>query len=133
MTWRVVLVDDDAEVRKLLNALVSSEKDFEVVGEACDGVQASSVVELRRPDAVLLDLNMANRDGLTALSAIHSACPEVVAVIVSGAFAPQNVQEAAARGASGFMAKGPDLAGELVPYLRAVLTAGHQSPALGPN
>jgi DNA-binding NarL/FixJ family response regulator len=63
---RVVLADDQALVRAGFRALLDSEIDIEVVGEASDGAHAVRLARQMLPDVVLMDIRMPGTDGLTA-------------------------------------------------------------------
>ncbi len=71
MTIRVLLVDDDALVRAGLRIILSSADDLEVVGEVDDGADAVAAVREHRPDVVLMDIRMAEMDGITATAALR--------------------------------------------------------------
>ena len=58
MSIRIVLADDHKVVREGIRALLEEEPDFEIVGEAANGLEAVSVVERVRPNILLLDLSM---------------------------------------------------------------------------
>lgn len=63
---RVVLIDDHAVVRAGLKAVLGAAKDIDVVGEASNGREGLSLVERTHPDVVVMDLSMAEMDGITA-------------------------------------------------------------------
>lgn len=67
---RVLLVDDHAIVRSGLKAVLGSARDVEVVGEAANGKEALAQVERLTPDVVVMDLTMAEMDGVTATKAL---------------------------------------------------------------
>ena len=67
--WRVLVVDDDALIRKLVSSLVRSNGD-DVVGEAANGQEAIQVYKKLSPDVVILDIDMPVRDGFHALRRI---------------------------------------------------------------
>ena len=71
VTVRVLLVDDDALVRAGLRIILSSAEDIEVVGETDDGTRAVAAVRQHRPDVVLMDIRMAEMDGITATAALR--------------------------------------------------------------
>ncbi|HEY0971230.1 MAG TPA: response regulator transcription factor [Gemmatimonadales bacterium] len=66
----VLLVDDHAIVRSGLKAVLGSARDIEVIGEASNGVEALERVKTLRPHVVVMDLTMAEMDGITATKAI---------------------------------------------------------------
>ena len=112
MSTRVVIADDQALIRAGFAAIVGSQPDLEVVGEAEDGDVAIEVVGRTRPDVVLMDIRMPGRDGLSATETI-TRDPDLrdVKVVVLTTFEADEYVVAALRvGASGFLGKdiGPD-------------------------
>jgi DNA-binding NarL/FixJ family response regulator len=77
---RVLIVDDQAAVRRGLQMRLTLEPDIEIVGEAGDGRVAIDLARRLMPDVVLMDIEMPLMDGLTAAAALHeSSCgPRVV-------------------------------------------------------
>ncbi len=104
---RVVLADDQALVRAGFRALLDSQDDVEVVGEAATGAEAIEVVRSRRPDVVLMDIRMPELDGLAATRAIVAEPRlEGVRVVILTTFElDEYVFEALRAGASGFLVK----------------------------
>lgn len=96
---RVVVVDDEPEVRLLLRYVLAGDGRFAVVGEAGDGAEAVRVTERERPDAVVLDLMMPGVSGLEALPRLRELAP----VVVVSAYDER--EAAAARGARAFLDK----------------------------
>ena len=72
MSIRVLLVDDQTLVRAGFRALLDSEPDLEVVGEAVDGREAIQLARQHRPDVVLMDIRMPVMDGYEATRAIRA-------------------------------------------------------------
>ncbi|MDQ3618555.1 MAG: response regulator transcription factor, partial [Actinomycetota bacterium] len=87
---RVLLVDDNAPVRKSLRQLINLRDDFEVVGEGTNGEEAVKAVDELGPDIVLMDMNMPVMDGVEATKAIKKAHPEVQ-VLALTAFADDSL------------------------------------------
>jgi DNA-binding NarL/FixJ family response regulator len=105
VTIKVLLVDDDALVRAGLRIILSSAEDLEVVGEADDGVRAVAAVREHRPDVVLMDLRMAEMDGITATAALHRLDPPPQVIVLTTFRADEQVMSALRAGASGFLVK----------------------------
>ncbi len=103
---RLLLVDDDALVRAGLSAMLGSEPDIEVVGEASTGAEAIEQVAFLQPDLVLMDIRMPDLDGLSATQAIVSEEGEGPKVLILTTFElDEYVYEAMRVGASGFLLK----------------------------
>jgi len=82
--YRVVVADDEASMRELLRVLLSLEPDFEVVGQAGDGVEAVALVAALRPDLVVIDVSMPVMDGLQAIEQIRRVAPSTRVAVLSG-------------------------------------------------
>jgi DNA-binding NarL/FixJ family response regulator len=116
---RVLIVDDTAIVRAVVRRTLESDAQFEVVGEAANGIVAIEQAHACQPDLVLLDLAMPEMDGLEALPHILVAAP-AARVIVLSAFSPDHMAaQALATGACAYLEKNR-IAKELVPGILAV-------------
>ena len=116
---RVMLVDDHAIVRKGIAALLATEPDFEVVGEASDGAEAIAKAQALRPDVVMMDLVMPKIDGIEATRQITSQLKGVRVLVLTSFAADDKVFPAIKAGALGYLLKdsGPF---ELVQAIRQV-------------
>ena len=121
MTIRVVLADDQALLRKGFRMILEAEDGMEIVGEAPDGADAFRLVELYRPDVVLMDVRMPVLDGIEATRAISaSAAGDGTRVLILTTFDLDEYAFSALRaGASGFLLKDVPPA-ELVAAIRTV-------------
>jgi len=82
---KVVLIDDEAAVKKTLNILVDSDHPaFQVVGEANDGLEGLALIERTNPDLVITDIRMPVMDGLTLVKEMRERSIETEVVIISG-------------------------------------------------
>jgi two-component system chemotaxis response regulator CheB len=80
---RVLVVDDSAFMRKVLQGIISSDPDLQVCGEARDGRDAIAQLESLRPDVISMDINMPHMDGLQATEVIMSSNPHPVLIVSS--------------------------------------------------
>ncbi len=80
---RVIVTDDSSTVRSLITRMLRGEADIEVVSTADDGVIAVQQAKKMQPDIMLLDIEMPNMDGLTALPLILEASPQTKVIIAS--------------------------------------------------
>ncbi len=80
---RVLIVDDIEPVRQGLHTILRLSDDLEVVGEACDGLEAIRAAESLKPDVVLMDLEMPALGGLEATRRIKERQPKIGVVILT--------------------------------------------------
>jgi NarL family two-component system response regulator LiaR len=102
---RVLLTDDHAIVRKGISALLATERDIQVVGEACDGQEAVVQAEALRPDVILMDLVMPKLDGIEAISQIMAKLPSTRILVLTSFAADEKVFPAIRAGALGYLLK----------------------------
>jgi DNA-binding NarL/FixJ family response regulator len=121
MSVRIVLADDQALLRKGFRMILEAEDGVEIVGEAADGSDAVRLVELYRPDVVLMDVRMPVLDGIEATRAITSSdAAGTTRVLILTTFDLDEYAFSALRaGASGFLLKDVPPA-ELVSAIRTV-------------
>lgn len=80
---RVLIVDDSAFMRKVLQSIVASDPQLEVCGEARDGRDAVTQTEVLQPDVISMDINMPHMDGLQATEVIMSSNPHPILIVSS--------------------------------------------------
>jgi two-component system, NarL family, response regulator LiaR len=102
---RVLLVEDQAVVREGVAAILSYQKDIEVVGQAKDGIEAIELLKQTKPDVVLLDLVMPRQDGLQTIPIIKELMPEAHVLILTSFADNDRVYQAIKLGAEGYMLK----------------------------
>jgi len=102
---KVLLVDDDALVRAALRIILSSAEDLQVVGEVDDGARAVAAVRKFQPDIVLMDIRMAQMDGITATAALRRLDRPPQVIVLTTFQADEQVMSALRAGASGFLVK----------------------------
>jgi DNA-binding NarL/FixJ family response regulator len=117
---KVLLVDDHTLFRQGLNSLLASQHDFEVVGEAEDGLEALVKAQELRPDLILMDVTMPGCDGLEATRLIKQAMPEARIVMLTVHDEDEKLFEAIKQGAAGYVLKNT-AAETLIPMLRGVM------------
>lgn len=105
MPIRILLADDHGIVRAGLRNLLNAEPDFEVVGEAGDGVQAFQLAVELRPDLVLLDVNMPNNGGIETLQRLKERFPAMYVLMLTVHEDESLLRKAIRAGASGYVIK----------------------------
>src|SRR5690348_9140207 len=105
MAIRVLLADDHAMVRQGIRELLSSQSQFEVVGEASTGSEALLQAVEMRPDVVLLDIHMPSGDGLWATTEITREVPSTRVLILTMSTEDDHLKESLRRGAAGYLIK----------------------------
>jgi NarL family two-component system response regulator LiaR len=102
---RVLIADDHAILRKGIRALLGTESDIEVVGEAADGLETVAQAEALRPDVILMDLVMPKMDGIEATRQIAAQQPGVRILVLTSFAADDKVFPAIKAGALGYILK----------------------------
>lgn len=126
---RVLLTDDHAIVRKGVRALLATERDIHVIGEAGNGVEAVAKAEALCPDVILMDLMMPELDGIEATRQITARIPGARVIVLTSFAADEKVFPAIKAGAIGYLLKdsGPE---DLVRAIRQVYRG---EPSLEPS
>jgi DNA-binding NarL/FixJ family response regulator len=104
--WRILLVDDSAQVRQELRTLLPLAGDIEIVGEAADGREAIRLAQALQPDVVLMDLEMPVLDGYEATRQIKAICPACRVVALTAYGDPVSRNQAAEADVDVFLVKG---------------------------
>lgn len=102
---RIVIADDHPVVRDGLRAVLGTEPDLEVVGEAETGVEAVSLAGSLEPDLVLMDLQMPELDGAAATASIRDRHPEVQVLVLTTYDTDADITRAIEAGAIGYLLK----------------------------
>lgn len=124
---RILLADDHPVVRDGLAAMLATQPDFEVVGEAGTGVEAVSEAARLRPDVVLMDLEMPALDGIEAIRRLRAADPAVQVVVLTAFDTDERIFGALQAGAQGYLLKGAPRA-EIFAAIRTVSAGGALIP-----
>jgi DNA-binding NarL/FixJ family response regulator len=104
---RLVLVDDQEMIRLGLHGILNTRADFEIVGEAGDGIKAVAVIAATRPDVVLMDIRMPGVDGVEAVRRVRAdPAMDAVKILILTTFEDDHsVIRALKAGAQGFLGK----------------------------
>jgi DNA-binding NarL/FixJ family response regulator len=102
---RILVVDDHAIVREGLTRILSQEPDFQIVGDASDGVTALTMVEQYRPSIVLLDLRMPGVDGIEVCRTITARFPDIRVIILTAFLDSDTINRCIQAGAKGYVVK----------------------------
>ena len=116
---RILLADDHAVLRAGIRALLDTQPDIEVIGEAGNGQQAVARVRELQPDIVLMDIGMPDLDGMAATRQIKEAYPQTRVLILTQHENKEYVLPAFKIGASGYVLKRAE-GDELLTAIRAV-------------
>lgn len=145
---RIVIADDHPIFRDGLKRLLESEREFKVVGEACDGIDAVKLARQLKPEILLLDLAMPRRPGLEALREMSEGqeSSSVRVILLTAAVEKNQIVEALQLGARGVVLKdsatqillksiravmngeywvGRESVSNLVQYLRTLVDSSH--------
>ncbi len=117
---RTLIVDDYPVVREGLRSLLSSHQDFDIVGEAGDGLEAVELVSELHPDLVLMDMSMPRMDGMTAIREIKKKWPKTLVLAFTIHKSPEYVFATLIAGADGYILK-DDPWTELIASIKKIL------------
>jgi len=120
---RILVADDHPMLREGLVAVLGTQPDFEVVGEATNGEEAARLARRLEPDVILLDLEMPNVDGVGALERLRDAGSTARAVVFTAYDTDERVLGALRAGARGYLLKGASRE-EIFSAVRAVNWGG---------
>ncbi|HEX9492982.1 MAG TPA: response regulator transcription factor [Thermoanaerobaculia bacterium] len=125
----IVLADDHSVVRQGIRILLEREN-FEIVGEAVNGMEAVQLAEKHQPDVVLLDLAMPVMNGITAVGQIRDVSPRTKVILLTMHTEEQNVLQALRAGVKGCVTK-TQAVEHLIVAIREVCAGGvYLSPSV---
>ena len=101
----VVLADDHNVIRSGLRAMLEAEQGIRVIGEAADAATAQKLARDRRPDVLVLDLNMPGAEPAADVHGLREAVPETAIVVLTMQSDPRRARELLRAGASGYVLK----------------------------
>lgn len=102
---RVLLADDHALFREGLSGILAAQPDFEIVGQAADGLEAVAKAKALKPDLILMDIKMPSCDGLEATRLIKATLPNVKIIVLTVHEENEKLFEAVRSGAEGYILK----------------------------
>jgi len=101
----VVLADDHNVIRAGLRSMLEAEVDLRVIGEAADAAAAAKLVEDRRPDVLVLDLQMPGADPRTDVPRLRERAPDTAIVVLTMQNDPRGARDLLRAGAAGYVLK----------------------------
>lgn len=104
-TIRIMCVDDHPLVRKGIASILGNEPDMQLVAEAGSGQDAVTMFRQHRPDVTLMDLRMANVDGIEAAKQIRAEFPEAKIIALTSFDGDQEIYRALEAGVRGYLLK----------------------------
>jgi DNA-binding NarL/FixJ family response regulator len=120
---RVLVADDHPMLREGLVAVLGTQPDFDVIGEAADGAEVARLAEKLRPDVILLDLEMPEVDGVAALERLRDAGSGARAIVFTAYDTDERILRSLRAGARGYLLKGASRA-EIFDAIRTVHSGG---------
>lgn len=125
---RILSVDDHALLREGIAALVNTEPDMKLIGEAANGEEAVERFRLHQPEITLMDLQMPKMNGVEAITRIRDEFPDAKVIVLTTYTGDVQVLRALKAGARGYVLKG-HVHRELLPIIRAVHSGQKRIPA----
>jgi DNA-binding NarL/FixJ family response regulator len=126
---RIMLAEDHKVVREGTRRLLESQNDFEVVGEASDGVEAVELAKKYKPEIIIMDVSMPRLNGIEATKQIKALYPNIAILVLTGYDDDEYVFALLEAGAAGYLLK-ESSGEELIDAIRQVMTG---EPVLHPK
>lgn len=126
---RILLAEDHKVVREGTRRLLESQNDFEVVGEASDGVEAVELTKKLKPEIIIMDVSMPRLNGIEATKQIKALYPNIAILVLTGYDDDEYVFALLEAGAAGYLLK-ESSGEELIDAIRQVMTG---EPVLHPK
>jgi DNA-binding NarL/FixJ family response regulator len=120
---RILVADDHPMLREGLVAVLGTQPDFDVVGEAANGSEVVRLAKKLHPDVILLDLEMPGVDGVAALERLREAGSEARAIVFTAYDTDERILRSLRAGARGYLLKGASRA-EIFDAVRTVHSGG---------
>jgi DNA-binding NarL/FixJ family response regulator len=121
-SYRILIVDDFQPWRRFVASMLRDSPEFQIIGEAWDGLEAVRMSQELQPDLILLDVGLPKLNGIEAARRISAVAPDTTILFVSADQSDAVVQEAMRTGACarGYLLKS-DAGRDLLPALQAVI------------
>jgi two-component system, NarL family, response regulator NreC len=117
--YRIVLADDHLLLREAIKKSIEEIPDFQVVGEAGDGLELLKLLEKLVPDLILLDISMPRFNGMQAAGSIKKTYPHVKILILTMIKSRESIQRALQIGVNGYLLK-ENAFSDLISAIRAI-------------
>ncbi|OUB82315.1 response regulator [Bacillus wiedmannii] len=108
MKYNVLIVDDHFVVREGLKLIVETSDSFQIIGEAANGEEALSFIEKKKPDVILMDLNMPKMSGLETIEALNEKQNHTPIIILTTYNEDELMLKGIELGAKGYLLKDTD-------------------------
>jgi len=119
-SFTILVVDDFESLRRFVSSTLQQRPEFQVVGEASDGLAGVQQAAELRPDVIVLDIGLPGVHGIEAGRRIREVSPKSRILFLSQESSPEIVQEAFQSGAHGYLLKS-DVASQLLPAIDSIL------------
>lgn len=130
--FRIMVVEDEALLKELIIESISTQEDFQCVGETDNASRAVWLCEKILPDLILMDIKLDDSNGIEAAAEIKARFPEVKILILTALSSESTISRAMAAGADGYVLKSTSVA-ELINIVRHTAGGAASTPVLPPK